>query len=531
MSIGSGLFVFNWKKYRFGGIRTKMMELKADRKRLAALTAVAILAAFLRFFRLGHQSLWLDEILTIGSYTSPPGGISYGVKVMWDVHGPLYSLVMHFWSAVSSSEAWLRTPGAAAGVITVLLMYFWLRRESNEGTALTGALLMALNPFNIYYSQELRFYSFLTMFVVLSLLAFSRFDEKPDFRNGLLLGLALGLACLSHFMAVFLCAGLALYMIVTGRLRGDHLRYFALATVVALVIVSPWIYRELFFLKRIRAVEAARRPVVYRMEGAGPSALMAYPYGLFAFAMGFSYGPDLRELHEAGSIGAMFSRYGTQIAAAAFLFGAAFFAGLARLFRERRAALYLCVLAATVGLVTVAAILKIKVLNVRYLMCAFPVFIAVIAHGIPRARAAAAVSVAALCALMLISVWNYHFTPRYFRDDIRDAVRIISENSEPGDLILAPGMEPVVRHYYEGARPVASIYAAHLDRDGIEGKLDSMTEGRRRVWLLRCRTWDTDAEGHITGHIEAEMRLSEGFELPGVSLILYEAVPGPVDIP
>jgi uncharacterized membrane protein len=508
-----------------------MRNTGADGRNLAVLTAVAVLAAVLRFFRLGHQSFWLDEILTIGSYSSPEGGISYGVKLLWDVHGPLYSLAMHFWSMASSSEAWLRAPGALAGVVTVILMYFWLRRESNESTALAGALLMAVNPFNIYYSQELRFYSFLTMFVVLSLLAFSRFDEKPSFRSGLLLGLALGLACLSHFMAVFLCAGLALYMVVTGRLRGDHLRYGALAALVTLVIVSPWIYREFFFLRRIRAVAASSRPVVYRMEGAGLSELMAYPYGLFAFAMGFSYGPDLRELHESVTVSSLLGRYGLQIALAALLFGTAAVAGLARLFRERRAALYICVLSATIGLVTAAAILKIKVLNARYLMCVFPLFIAIIAHGIPRARTARVAAVSALCALMLFSVMHYHFEPRYSRDDIRGAVEIISDADMPGDVILAPGMEAAVRHYYRGSRPVKSIYAAHLDRDGIEEKFRRLTEGRRRVWLVSCRVWDTDAEGHIVDYLETSMNRSAEYYLPGVRLVLYEAFPVPIDTP
>lgn len=508
-----------------------MKETGIDKRGIAALTAVAVLAAVLRFFRLGHQSFWLDEILTIGSYSSPEGGVSYGVKLLWDVHGPLYSLVMHFWSAASSSEAWLRTPGAAAGVVTVLLMYFWLRRESGESTALAGALLMAVNPFNIYYSQELRFYSFLTMFVVLSLLAFRRFDEKPSFRRSLLLALALGLACMSHFMAVFLCAGFALYMAVTGRLRGDHLRYGMLAAVMVLVIVSPWIYREFFFIKRIWAVEAVRRPVVYRMDVSGPSALMSYLYGLFAFAMGFSYGPDLRELHSVGSVPSLLARYGLQIVTAAVLFGAASVAGLVRLFKERRAAIYICVVAATIGFVTAAAVLRIKVLNARYLMCAFPLFIAIIAHGIPRARTAGIAAVSALCALMLFSVMHYHFEPRYARDDIRGAVKLISVADMPGDVILAPGMTPVVRHYYRGNRPVESIYAAHLDRDGIGKKLRRMTEGRRRVWLFNCRPWDTDAEGHIMEYLEAGMSRSTEYDLPGVSLILYEAVPVPIDTP
>jgi 4-amino-4-deoxy-L-arabinose transferase-like glycosyltransferase len=499
--------------------------------RTAALAAIAALAAALRFFRLGGQSLWIDEILTVGAYTSPEGGIPYGVKWLWDVHGPLYSLVMHFWSAVSSSEAWLRAPGAAAGVMTVILMYSWLRREADEGTALTAALLMAVNPFNIYYSQELRFYSFLTMFVVLSLLAFRVFDEKPSFRSGLLLGLSLGLACMSHFMAVFLCAGLALYMAVTGRLRGDRLRFGALAALVALVIVSPWIYRQLFFLRRIRAIDAAKRPVVYRMEGAGPSVLLAYPYGLFAFAMGFSYGPDLRELHRVAGASAVLGKYGVQIATAALLFGAASAAGLARLLRDRKAALHLCMLASTVGLVTLAAVLKIKVLNARYLMCAFPVFIAVVAHGIPRRGWGRYAAAAALCVLMLVSVRNYHFEKRFWRDDIRGAVELISEGERPGDLILAPGMEPAVSYYYDGARPVETVYAPHLDEAGVAEALDWMTGGRRRIWLVRVRPWDSDAQDHILDYLDSRMTMEAEHDLPGVRLVLYRAAAASIDTP
>jgi uncharacterized membrane protein len=505
-----------------GGIRSMMNAEDVKSRRAVVIGIIVALAAVLRFFRLGYQSFWIDEILTIGSYSSPEGGVPYRIKLLWDVHGPLYSLVMHIWSMVRSSEAWLRAPGAAAGVITVVLMYLWLKRLSDEGTATAGALLMAVNPFNVYYSQELRFYSFLTMFVVLSLLVFSYFNEKPSFRSGLLLGITLGFACLSHFMAVFLCMGLALYIVVTGRLKGNHLKYGALAALLTVAIVSPWIYRQIFFLSRIRATDPSQLPVVYRMEGKGPSALMTYPYGLYAFAMGYSYGPDLRELHEASSVSFLLKKYWLEIGLSALLFGAAAISGLARLFREKNSALFLSVLAATAGLVTASAMLKIKVLNVRYFMCAFPVFIAIVACGIPRSKRAATLTVSLLAILMLYSTINYHFYNRYARDDIRGAVDIISKNERPGDLILAPGMEPVVSYYYRGIRPVESIYAAHLDRYGVERILHRITEGRRRVWLVRCRPWDTDADGHILSLLDGQTNLISKAELPGISLILYE---------
>ena len=267
------------------------------------------------------------------------------------------------------------------------------------------------------------------------------------------------------------------------------------------------------------------------MEGSGPSALMSYLYSLFAFAMGFSFGPDLRELHEASSVSSLLGRYGLQIVAAAILFGAASAAGVVRLLKERRAALYICVLASIFGLVAVAAILRIKVLNARYLMCAFPVFIAIVAYGIPRGRLTGIAAGSVLVLIMLFSVSNYHFVPRYARDDMRGAVRIISEDARPGDLILAPGMARAVRYYYEGKRPVESVYAAHLDREGIDRKLHGMTEGRRRVWLLSSRPWDTDAGGHIVAWFGSGTVLLAEYELPGISLRLYEMAPGDIDTP
>ncbi|HSG28540.1 MAG TPA: glycosyltransferase family 39 protein [Candidatus Krumholzibacterium sp.] len=185
------------------------MQTRSENRKIYILAGIICLAAFLRFFRLGHQSFWIDEILTAGSYASPPAGISYWKKLLWDVHGPLYSMIMHFWSMAGSSETWLRIPGAAAGTASVLFFYRWMKRISTGDNALAGTLILALSPFHIYYSQEMRFYSLLLMMVVLSLIFFDRFIEKPDGRRGAALGLVLGLACLSHFMALFLCAGFA----------------------------------------------------------------------------------------------------------------------------------------------------------------------------------------------------------------------------------------------------------------------------------------------------------------------------------
>lgn len=486
------------------------------------LALIIALAALLRLWRLGHQSLWLDEALTLGAAEPPPPGVSFVTKLLWDVHGPLYTAIIHLWRHAGETDAWLRLPGAAAGIATVWLMYEWLRREAGREAALAGALFMAVSPFHVYYSQEIRFYSLLTMLTVLSLLAFRVFVDRPSARTGMLLGLSLGLACLSHFMALFLCAAFALHLVLTGRARGAHLRYGLLAAAAVLVIVSPWIYRELFYLRRIRMTDPGSRPVVYRMEEGRFPTLMSYPYALYAFAAGFSFGPDLRELHTFTSTGALLRRHATEIAAVSVVFGGLFMLGALRLYRERRLALFFSILVVTTAMATAAAVMKIKVLNVRYLMIAFPAFMAVTACGVPRGRIAGRLLSGAACGLMLISAASYHLVPRFARDDVRGAVRLIERAERAGDLVFVPGMEPVVRWYYRGGRPVESIYAPLLDREEIERRIAGMAEGRRRIWYLRCRQWDTDAEGHIRGFLTGTMRPAGEWRLPGVTLYLIE---------
>jgi mannosyltransferase len=487
------------------------------------LACIIALAAVLRLWRLGHQSFWLDEALTLGATDPPPPGVSFLTKLLWDVHGPLYTFIISLWRHAGSSEAWLRLPGALAGIVTVWLMYEWMRREAGRDAAIVGALLLAVSPFHVYYSQELRFYPLLTMLTVLSLLAFRVFVDRPGARNALLLGLSLALACLSHFMALFLCASFVVYLLFTGRARGPHLRYGLLAAATVLVIVSPWIYRELFYLRRIRMIDPGSRPVVYRLEEDRFPPLLSYPYALYAFAVGFSFGPDLRELHTFTSAGLLIRRHLAEIALVTVLFGGLAVNGLVRLHRRRRLGLVLSILAVTTALVTAAAVMRIKVLNARYLTIAFPAFIALVACGVPAGRRAGALAVGAACVVMLFSTASYLVIPRFARDDIRGAVRLISRDERAGDLILVPGMEPVVRWYYRGPRPVASIYAPLLDEERTRRRLAALAEGRRRVWYLRCRPWDTDADGDILRDLDDTMRPAGSWEFPGVTLYLFQS--------
>ncbi len=470
---------------------------------------------------MGYQSLWIDEILTIGSYSPPPAGITYWKKLLWDVHGPLYSLFMHFWSRAGDSAAWLRAPGATAGVLSVIFFHRWLRMITDSSTALTGAFIFAISPLNVYYSQELRFYSFLTLFVILSLSAYQRFLDCPDKKRAVFLGLTLGVAALSHFMALFLAAGLAVHLAVSGRMGGRWLRPGILAAAIAILIVSPWIYREIYFLRGIEVVEITAIPDEAKLRGGSTLTKWSFPYILYAFSTGYSFGPGLRTLHETFSGMDLIRHHAAPILTVCVLFGTLLILGLVKARRRKLLSLFLCVSAVIIGLVMLAAFFNIKVFNIRYLICFFPVFIATIAMGVPKAGYARITFISAIFFVMVIADWNYHMVPGYARDDIRGAARIIESEEQSGETILSPGGAQVLLHYYAGKNRIETYSPKFLGK--IEA-LERLSEGIPdcgAIWYVGSRQWDMDPEGIFPALLASKADSVMSWELPGVRLSRY----------
>jgi mannosyltransferase len=488
------------------------------------LAAILAAAAFVRFIRLGHQSLWVDEMLSIGMYVSPPR-ILFWKKLLWDVHGPLYSFILYFWSAVSSADAWLRAPSAFAGALSVYFMYRWLVSLGRRDCALPGALFLALSPFNLYYSQEVRFYALLTLFLIISLIVFQRFLSNPTYSRGALLGAVLAVTCLSHFSAGFLCIGLFVYLIVTGRMRGRYLRAGILAALVVLVVISPWIYREIRFLQGIPIVNVSEIPVEQRYRGELTLSAWSYPYSFYAFSVGYSFGPTLRELHQVTSAFELLGSYGVEIAIVFLLFVALTVLGLIRAVRTGEIALFLSIAIVTVIIVSLLTRFNIKIFNVRYLMSAFPVFIALCACGVPARGWRRYLTVIAVCAVMCYADWNYHAVGAYARDDVRGTVRYIEAYEDAGDLILVPRGVYTVRYYYEGSNEVTVLFPNDLSRVELEARIERFKQDHGRVWYIRYRHWSYDPDDLLVAFLSAGAQSMESWNFPGIVLYRFRYIP------
>jgi uncharacterized membrane protein len=75
-------------------------------------------AAVLRLFRLGSQSLWVDEVFSwMSADIGKPWSLAH---LLENVHGPAYSLLLHVWGGIAGDSEWaLRLPSAILGVALV----------------------------------------------------------------------------------------------------------------------------------------------------------------------------------------------------------------------------------------------------------------------------------------------------------------------------------------------------------------------------------------------------------------------------
>lgn len=193
-----------------------------NRNALWQLLFIILLASAVRFYKLGHAALWLDEALTINLSSLP-------LSVLWitpyDSNPPLFYSIIHFLLQFGHSETLLRTPSAIFGVLTIIVIYFTTRKVSGSLAAFYVALLLSLSFHNIEYGQEARAYALLGLCLSISFLGLINLSlrwkdtcSRFTFREFILCGgglYALGLiaALYTHNIAVFYWLGAQVFFL------------------------------------------------------------------------------------------------------------------------------------------------------------------------------------------------------------------------------------------------------------------------------------------------------------------------------
>jgi len=147
-----------------------------------ALLAITLVAFGLRAPHLDTQSLWRDEVdvIRLADELLPETPASELNALFAPLvrrlaqtgyNGPLYILLMRGWlNLVGDGEFVLRYLSLCCGVLAVPLTYRVGRRLVGFSGAVMTALLVAISPYMIWYSQDAKMYAMVTALTLLSLM-------------------------------------------------------------------------------------------------------------------------------------------------------------------------------------------------------------------------------------------------------------------------------------------------------------------------------------------------------------------------
>ena len=183
------------------------LNINIDTKKIKinlVLVAILFLATFLRFYHLGFQDVWLDEISTM-NMTNPALSLEeMHFEIMAKEGFPdFYFIILKTLCDIfGHSIVVLRAFSAVFGVLSVLLIYLFTKEVINKRAGYIAAILLTVNPFHIYHSQEGRVYSLLMFFVILASYRLIIFIKSVNYLKAILFGIASGLILNAHPLGI-----------------------------------------------------------------------------------------------------------------------------------------------------------------------------------------------------------------------------------------------------------------------------------------------------------------------------------------
>lgn len=140
---------------------------------------ILALAMAARFYGLTASAIWGDE----GSSLLLS---EYAMDDLWfhaahDVHPPLYFFMLRGWIGLFGDGIWsIRGMSALPGVLAVGLGISLTRQLSTRRAAVLAGVLLALYPTAVRYSQEVRMYSLLAVWLLGATLALVYWVRQPE---------------------------------------------------------------------------------------------------------------------------------------------------------------------------------------------------------------------------------------------------------------------------------------------------------------------------------------------------------------
>ncbi len=453
-----------------------------------AVVAITGLAALVRWERLGTRNLWPDEAHSLDVARRGIRELLAFVRAE-DAHPFGYYALLSSWIRwVGEDLASMRALSAIFGVASVLGVWWLGRRLFSPAVGVGAAALLALNPFQIFASNELRMYMPLEFLALVSTALLWRARVALGHGWWIAYGVSLAMMAYVSYYAFLLIPAHLTWIFLHEKPR-IALRRIGVAAATAAVLFAPWIPSLLTQGEFLRST-----PLLWRGQTIWPT----YVPELVAAQTFGGYVLNAVSYHSTQALELKY--YGLLLFPFVLLAGVGFRA-LGAINRPARTlvALAWVVPAAVVVLVSLALG---KVAAYHYHLNFLAPFLALfVAAGVVHLRDAvteAPVPVVMLgatvgvLAFMAPAIENLQGNPEYqfYRYDL--AARLVKNLYQPGDVVvfLPRGISRGFHFYFDppgrelGVRLELHTYSRESLRGSIREVAQSLTLEDRKVWLV-----------------------------------------------
>ncbi|NOX63566.1 MAG: hypothetical protein GXP42_16710, partial [Chloroflexi bacterium] len=394
----------------------------------ALLLALILLGLLLRLIRLDFQPLWWDEGYSVWfAGQALPDMVRLTAE---DIHPPFYYALLHGWSlALGLQPAALRLFSVLVSLAAIPLAYLLGRDLSGEdAVGLLAAALAAVNPFAIFYGQEIRMYGLAATLSLAALWTGWRWaspNSRPRF------GLAYALTTLAGLYTLYYFALLPLAQTIwVAAAARSRLRQWLAALLAVLFFYAPWL---------VYAGPKLLDYVAYKVVQDNDAPLPLLPYlgrHLSAFLVGHLEGwmaslwawPLLLLIPLAAALilasrSSTFAAHESQVSRGALLY------------------LILCLAVPLgVGFIQQLQAPFIPERFERVLLFAAPAFWLLVALGLDALRRDSRLAAGIVAGFILFfsaaSLYVFYTTPRYQGRDYRPLIETVRRQAQPGDSVF-----------------------------------------------------------------------------------------------